>query len=314
MSESESISSFNPFGDSIFQGLADHLQDAIHLLDPHLETVYWNQAAEDITGYARAEVLGRECHKNILLDLGEEGLHLCKDNCPVLQVFKDGQFREQEAYIQHKDGYRLPVRMRLMPVLGEGNVVTAVVESFQESFPRVALPLKQSDLQRMDLLDALTGSGNRRFLEMHLRTRLEEMKAFGVAFGILYIDIDDLETINASHGTVVGNKVIRMISQTLASNIRFFEVVGRWEGQEFLAVLLNVDSTKLDLVGNKLRLLVEQSHLSEEDHFIKTTISAGATVARTSDSPESLVIRAKELTAHSKWCGKNRVSLKLPEP
>jgi diguanylate cyclase (GGDEF)-like protein len=128
---------------------------------------------------------------------------------------------------------------------------------------------------------------------------------------VLYIDIDNMSTINTSFGRVVGDRVIKMISQTLSSNIRFFEVVGRWDGQVFLAVLLNVDDSKLDLVANKLRLLVEQSHLAEEDKFIKTTISLGATVARSSDSTESLIKRAKELAAHCKWLGKNRVSLKI---
>jgi len=311
MSENKSIPSFKPPGDSFYETLLDNLQEAINLIDPENHVIFWNQAAEDLTGYSRAEVMGQECPKNILLDLKEEGLHLCKDTCPAKQVLEDGRVRSLEAYIQHKDGYRLPVMMRIIPVLGQDKQPIAALETYQESSPKVTLPLKLSDLERMDLLDPLTMTGNRRFLEMHLHSRWEEMKAYGLDFGILYIDIDNMSAINSTYGSVSGDKFIRMISQTLASNIRFFEVVGRWEGQEFLAVLLNVDESKLDLVGNKLRLLVEQSHLSEEDKFVKTTVSIGATAARSSDSTESLVKRAKELASHSKWLGKNRVSLKI---
>jgi len=311
MSETKSIPSIKPLGDSFYETLLNNLQEAINLIDPENQVIFWNQAAENLTGYSRAEVMGRECPKNILLDLEEEGLHLCKDICPAKQVLEDGGVRSLEAYIQHKDGYRLPVKMCIIPVLGQDKQPIAALETYLDSSPKVALPLKLADLERMGLLDPLTTTGNRRFLEMHLHSRLEEKKAYGVDFGILYIDIDDMNTVNTTYGSVAGDKFIRMISQTLASNIRFFEVVGRWEGQEFLAVLLNVDESKLDLVGNKLRLLVEQSHLSEEDNFIRATISIGATTARTGDSTESLVNRAKELAGHSKWLGKNRVSLKI---
>ncbi len=311
MSENEPEQIFRPSGDSFYEILLDNLQEAINLIEPGLQVIFWNQAAESLTGYARAEVIGKECPKNILLDLGEEGLHLCKDTCPVRQALKDGRPRSLEAYIQHKDGYRMPVMMRIIPVLNQNKEPIAALETYQESTPKVSLPLKPSDLEKMDLLDRLTQSGNRRFLEMHLHSRLEEMKAYGLKFGILFINIDDMQTLNDSYGHTVADKVIRMISQTLASNIRFFEVVGRWEGQEFLAVLLNVDDSKLDLVGNKLRLLVEQSHLPDEDKFIKTTISAGATMARVSDTVQSLVKRAQELADHSKWLGKNQVCLKI---
>ena len=130
----------------------------------------------------------------------------------------------------------------------------------------------------------------------------------------LELILDDGTLVVFDAGTGIrglGDRIIKMIFKTLASNIRFFEVVGRWEGPQLLVVLLDVDEAKLDLVGNKLRLLVEQSHFTDRDKFIKTTVSIGATVARANDSIESLVRRSQELANHSKWLGKNRVSLKI---
>lgn len=66
--------------------------------------------------------------------------------------------------------------------------------------------------------------------------------------------------VNSTCGCVIGNKLVCMISQILAGNIRFFDVVGRWEA-----------------------LLIEQAHICEEDTFIKITISAGTAEAHISD-------------------------------
>ena len=102
-----------------------------------------------------------------------------------------------------------------------------------------------------------------------------------------------------------------MISQTLGNNIRFFEMVGRWSSNELVIILFNVNTTKLDLVANKLRLLVEQSNIRHYDKLLKTTISIGATLAHSIDSTETIINRIKKLTDQSKNYGKNRVSISV---
>ncbi len=146
---------------------------------------------------------------------------------------------------------------------------------------------------------------------MHLNSRLEEMKRYGLSFGILLLDVDDMKNINEVYGTVTGDKVLKMISKTLASNIRFFEVAGRWKGEQFLVVLLNLDNEKLDLVANKLRLLIAQSYLKDMDASIKTTVSIGGTLAKFNDSAAGLIERAEKYVKHSKWLGKDKVTLKI---
>jgi len=65
----------------------------------------------------------------------------------------------------------------------------------------------------------------------------------------------------------------------------------------------------LELVANKLRLLVEQSTIRTKDILLKPTVSVGATLAHTHDTLEILINRAKKLADQSKKLGKNRVSL-----
>jgi len=297
--------------DRFYDRLLNNLQEAVNILDPDLNVIFWNTSSEQMTGHSSAEVLGKACLKNVLIDQGGADILPCSISCPVAQVLENGGVRSFDAYLQHKEGHRFPVHMRIIPIKSQDGEIIAAVETFRELSPKVTLPQSKEGLQRMGLLDPLTSMGNRRYLELHLNSRLEEMKQLGFSFGVLFIDVDGMEDINEAYGSVVGDKVLKMISQTLSSSTRFFEVVGRWDREQFLVVLLNIDLEKLDLVANKLRLLAEQSNLREADLFIKTTVSIGATLAKSRDTAASLVERAEKLAEHSKWLGRNRVSVKL---
>lgn len=311
MSDKSISHSLKESPDSFYEILLNNLLEAVNLLDPDLNVIFWNQAAEKLTGYSESEVLGKPCPKNILLDIEDSGLSLCKHTCPVKQALKDGKTYQAEAYLQHKEGYRLPVIMQIIPILSKKGEMIGALETYIETSPKLTVPQSQEDLQRMNLLDPLTSLGNRPYLEIHINSRLEEMKKFGLSLGVLFIDLDDFDMINETYGSVVGDKIIKMVSQTLGNNVRFFEVVGRWDGEKFVAVLLNMDLSKLDLVANKLRLLVEQSNFREQDKVLKTTVSIGATLAKSSDTSASLIKRAQDLANQSKHKGKNLVSIKL---
>lgn len=297
--------------DRFYDHLLNNLQEAVNILDTDLNIIFWNTSSEQMTGHAPGEVLGKNCLKNVLIDQDESDILSCAKHCPVAQVLKDGNVRSMDAYLQHKDGHRFPVHMRIIPVKSQEGEIIAAVETFRDLSPKVSLPKSGEQLKRMGILDPLTSMGNRRYLEMHLKSRLEEFKQLGLSFGVLFMEVDGMENIEATYGSVVRDKVLRMISQTLSSNIRFFEAAARWDEEKFVVVLLNIDLEKLDLVANKLRLLVEQSNLREADLFIKTTVSIGATMAKSRDTAAGLIERAEKLAEHSKWLGRNRVSLKL---
>jgi diguanylate cyclase (GGDEF)-like protein len=100
-----------------------------------------------------------------------------------------------------------------------------------------------------------------------------------------------------------------MISRTLHKNIRYFDMVCRWDVEEYLVVLLNIDESRLDIVANKLRLLVADSYITVETGTLGATVSMGACLVQRYDSIEGLTKRAEQLMLHSKWRGKNKVSM-----
>lgn len=291
--------------------LLNNVHDGIYFVDQDCRIFFWNNGAEQITGFDLSTVNGRKCSDNIISPVDESGKNLCEEDCPIKQALSDGQTHTIEAYFQHKKGHRLPVSIRAFPILGEDGEIVAAIETFNDISPRFMMPQHKRELERMQLLDSQTEVGNQKFLEIHIQSRLEEMKKYRIPFGLLYIDVDHLKEANDSYGKPVGDQILRSIAQTITNNIRFFDFVGRWDSDEFLAVVLNVDENKLDFVANKIRLLVEKSTITVDSKLARATISVGATQALRVDSLDVLITRARSLMDHSKWLGRNKVSIKI---
>jgi diguanylate cyclase (GGDEF)-like protein len=197
--------------------------------------------------------------------------------------------------------------MRILPIFDREKKIIGAVETFNDTSPKVLMPQKTEELKKMNMLDPLTELGNRKYLELHLKLRLEEMQKHKLPLGILLIDIDHFQKLNESHGTVVGDKILRMTARTLSNNIRFFDVVGRWDGEQFLVIIFNIDDHKLDLVANKLRLLVSQSNIQIEEKLLAVTVSIGGSIARLRDNSDTLIQKAEKFLKNCKEKGRNRV-------
>ena len=129
-----------------FLPLADYLlgamTEAVYAVDRDRRITYWNAAAEQLTGYSAAEVVGRRCQDNLLNHVDEAGNQLCKDGCPLQATVEDGQTREALVFLQHRAGHRLPVAVRAAPLRSAGETIIGAVEVFHDDsrFPRRKQP------------------------------------------------------------------------------------------------------------------------------------------------------------------------------
>ena len=291
--------------ETFYKGILDNLYDGIYFVDRERKITYWNKAAERITGFLSREALGRHCYDHILNHINDEGDPLCHRDCPLATCIETGKPMQTDAYIHHKEGYRMPVSIRVTPILDrEGNIIGAA-ELFSDNSAKALMLQRMEELETMALIDPLTRMANRRYIEMHLHNRLEEMHRYGWTFCVLFVDIDDFKRINDTYGHDAGDKVLRIVGRTLAGNARPFDIFGRWGGEEFVAIIENVSFKNLPMVANRFRLLVENSYLSVGDETIRVSVSVGATVARLDDTVETLLRRADQLMYQSKRAGKN---------
>ncbi len=309
MAEKNILDIFEGATKSLCNAVLDQVQDAVVWLDKDRKIVFWNKSAEQISGREASAVLGKSCSEVAPLFADFGGASICQDKCPVAMTLKDGAPRTIDVYLQHKQGFRMPATLRIIPVFKDSGEVIGAVETFFSAAPKVTIPLGLSELEKMGLVETETGIPSKQYLDMTLKTRIEEFQNYGLPFGLIYVDIDNYGKILEKHGRFNSGKIVRTVARTLHKNIRFFDIVGRWSTEEFLVVLLNIDDSRLDIVANKLRLLVSESYITTETGMLSTTVSMGASLVLRYDTVESLIKRSEQLMMHSKWLGRNRVSM-----
>ena len=290
-----------------YRDLLDNLYDGVYFVDRTRTITYWNRGAERIAGYTAEEVVGRGCSDNLLVHVDEHECSLCNGKCPLAFTLGDGKPREKEVYLLHKDGHRVPISVRVAPLRDGAGTITGAVEIFTERTSRSVAAERAAEIEKLAYLDPLTGLANRRYAEIALSSRHEELQRYGWPFGVIFIDIDDFKKVNDRYGHGTGDDVLKMVARTITHSARSFDVVGRWGGEEFLAVIANVERDELMRTANRFRSLVEQSRLPGAD-AVSVTISIGAALARDGEPVAELLKRADRLLYQSKAAGKNRVT------
>jgi diguanylate cyclase (GGDEF)-like protein/PAS domain S-box-containing protein len=292
-----------------FKRILDDLRDGVYFLDSERHITYWNRGAERITGYSAGEVIGSRCSDDILIHVDTQGRSLCNGACPAACTMDDGEPREADVFVHHREGHRVPVRVRVSPLRSEDGEVIGAVETFVDDSPRVAALERLRELEDLVMVDLLTGVGNRRYAEAAIQAHLDELRRYGWSCGLLLIDVDHFKEVNDAHGHGVGDRMLSMVAATLKANVRSFDEVARYGGEEFVVVCPNVNAALLGEISERLRALVETSGYPQQAEPLQVTISVGATLATRDDTVESIVARADALLYESKAGGRNVVRL-----
>ncbi len=219
--------------------LLEEVDEGVYFTDRERSITFWNKGAEKISGYSKDEVLGKKCSHNILIHIDQEGRSLCNGMCPLALTLQDRQTRLVNVFLHHKDGYRVPVRVRVFPILDESQQVIGAAELFADSSEKLELQSRLEEFRELAMNDPLTGLINRRITENSLKSHLQELKRFAWPFGIIFFDIDGFKAMNDRYSHRVGDKVLKMTANTLQKNIRSLDQAGRWGGEEFIVILRN---------------------------------------------------------------------------
>lgn len=112
--------------------LLDTLYDGVYIVDRNRNILFWNKAAEEMTGFKAEEVQGKSCKDNILNHLDENGTMLCYERCPLLAAMENASGISAKVYPRHKEGHRFPVETNISCILDENGIALAGVEVFRD--------------------------------------------------------------------------------------------------------------------------------------------------------------------------------------
>lgn len=293
--------------EELYLNIINNLHDGVYFVDTNRKIVFWNKAAESITGYAADEIVGKTCQDSNLNHIDEDGRPLCIIGCPLFATIIDGNQRKARVFVRHKNGHRIPILVNIFPMQKDGEIVGAI-EIFTQDSPTVYEDTLVEHLSGIAMHDGLTSLPNRRYLESFLSYKLDEFRRFDRPFAVMFADIDDFRHFNNTYGHDAGDTVMKNISASLSRNLRKDDLVGRWGGEEFVGIYNIKQTFDAPIIAEKFRQLVNSTVVPHGDIPLSVSISVGVTVVKPEDTLESIVKRADELMYKSKEHGKNRVS------
>ena len=118
--------------DSALGLVLDSLFDGVYIVDTERRILFWNQGAEELTGYLAHEVTDQRCSDDILNHIDEEGRLLCKGRCPLVRAIATGNDVREKIYPLCKDGRRFPVETHVAPLRDRTGNIIGAVEVFRD--------------------------------------------------------------------------------------------------------------------------------------------------------------------------------------
>jgi len=235
----------------IYRAVLESLPIGVYLTDRKRQISFWNTSAEKITGYLGQEVIGRCCHDNLLMHCDENHVSLCGCACPLAQTMQDGRAREAAAFLHHKEGQRVPVRVRAIPIRDEFGAIIGAAECFEErSFRAIE---RRCSRRRMD------------------------------------VSLDDMTEIPDRRATLAGlDAALYAAAQTLSGGTRPGDLVGRWREDRFARLLMFPAADGVRACAERLQRLVSLDSVPWWGDRLSITASVGGTMVRPGDTVESL--------------------------
>lgn len=289
-----------------FRMVLEGLRTAVYVVARDGKTLFWNDGAERITGHLRQDVVGRVCGDNFLGEADSADKDLSGARAPIAAVIREGKALEAQVSLRHKTGHRIPVQLWAFPIRNADGSIVGAVESFQEISSTSDWDRRHTKLATYGCLDQASGVLNHGMVQAHLRESVGMFADHPIPFSILCIEIDQLAKIQARDGPGAIAAVLRVVGHTLESSLRPTDFLGRWQDNQFLAILTECSGAEIASASERLRRMVSTSKIEWWGDPVPLTISLGGASVRPGDTPERMVERAEESLRKSIAQGGNR--------
>lgn len=155
--------------------------------------------------------------------------------------------------------------------------------------------------------DPLTGIGNRAAMEEALEREIRLAERQSSELALLAIDLDHFKAINDRHGHTIGDAVLRAVVERMRAATRASDMLFRYGGEEFVALLSQTDEKSALLVAERIREMVAREPIRVGDVELPVSISIGVAIRGEEDSPRALFDSADHALYAAKRRGRNRV-------
>jgi GGDEF domain-containing protein len=282
----------------LLEATLDSLPEGLALLGDDCQVVFWNQAAQAITGYSAFEIVGRTAPDGLNPLLGFCGLPEHSERRPETGC---GFL----VHAHHKLGHDVSTMARLVLLrdgLGAG-IGTAVLFHSAECLET----LPHGEAREDENVQASQDD-----LKDRLESLFEDLTHGGLDFGVLWITVDQAHELRRTHGAGACEAMFLKVERTLAHGLKPAEHLGRWGEDEFLVISHERTPALLADHGQALAGLARTADFRWWGDRVSLTVSIGAAQAESTAPLADLLERARAAMFLSYHAGGNHVT-RAPE-
>jgi diguanylate cyclase (GGDEF)-like protein/PAS domain S-box-containing protein len=283
----------------------EHSQQGIAITDENVAIIDVNAAFTAITGYSRAEVLGRNPG---FLKSG----HQSPDFYAAMwqAIARDGHW-QGELWNRRKDGGVYAQLLTISAVCDENGRVRHYVGVFSDI---TLLKEHQSRLEKIAHYDALTGIPNRVLLGDRMRQAIAQTARTGRLMAICYLDLDGFKPVNDNWGHEAGDALLVEMARRLGECLRGGDTVARLGGDEFVLLLLGLERIEEAEIALRRILDAIAQPFTVARNPVALSASIGVTLYPHDDGDSDTLLRHADQAMYiAKQEGKNRYHLFDPE-
>lgn len=236
-----------------------------------------------------------------------EGIHESMSSHNDIGQLRESVFGQLDGLRKYVSGYQQEQNQhhsQSEQLIGE---LSKKLESMESETQTLREQVKQQ--HEKATIDPLTNTSNRLAFDERIAIEYARWKRDNKALSLIVWDADHFKLVNDTFGHLAGDKVLRLIADTLNEHCRESDFVARYGGEEFVMILPGADCKAAFTIAESIRKAIETSNFSHDSKPVPITLSAGIAEFETSDKPESVFERADAALYEAKRHGRNRCQL-----
>jgi diguanylate cyclase (GGDEF)-like protein len=315
---------------AMLEATLDLMDEGVAILDEQSAVLFWNEAAAAITGLASEEVLARTCPEGLFCineehqtRIGSAGTFrrggraeggrdrsgtaaACEPQLsttgPHIDGAYDGPLCEPTLVSMiHRLGHSVPGMLRKVTLRSPSGEPAGAVLLFH--------PVEEIDqLPHGEAGEGADIERSQADMEDRLDAAHHQWTTNCVPFGLLWITVDQAQSLRKTHGCDACEAMLRTVEQTLLRQLKPAEIIGRWGNNEFLVLAHERTAELLLEHARRLAGLARTADFRWWGDRVGLTVSIGASQASEGDSLQSLLLHARQAMQTSEYTGGNRVT------
>jgi diguanylate cyclase len=157
--------------------------------------------------------------------------------------------------------------------------------------------------------DSLTGMPNREAYQQRLEQEVKRIERYGGKLSLMVCDVDLFKRINDAYGHLAGDKVLKIIANSLQRNLRSTDFIARFGGEEFVVLMPETSTSEAKIIAEKMRIKIEESPFNFKKEPVQMTVSFGISEFAEGETAAEVFSRADKALYEAKDKGRNKVQL-----